>query len=109
MPQPSLLKLGVVTCHATDDFIGPDDLVGVVGTGRFPIGQFEAGTSFDVGIEMPIAPGVTELTILEADVIEDDVLATIDLTQDMDVDRVFGILTGDARYDVNFVVISGPD
>jgi hypothetical protein len=109
MPRLSSLKLGLVTCIATNDFTGADDLVGVLGADRFSIGEFEAGSSFDVGIERPIAPGVTELTILEADVIEDDVLAAIDLTQDMDVDRVFSILTGAARYDVNFLVISEPD
>jgi len=39
----------------------------------------------------------------------DDVLISIDLTQDMDVDRIVGIMTGSARYNVSFKVTSEPD
>jgi hypothetical protein len=104
--QPSLLRIGVVTCIATDDFTGSDDLFGVIGEDRFFIGQFEAGSSLDVGVEASIAPGVTELTIIEEDLTGDDTLIAIDLTQDMNVERTVGVLTGDARYDISFTVIS---
>ncbi len=110
MSHPGLLILGNITCLATEDLTGTDDLVGILGNDRFEIGRFKEQDSFDVGIQRAIASGVTELRIVEADAIDsDDLLITIDLTQDMDVDRVVGILTGRARYDVNLKVVSEPN
>jgi hypothetical protein len=110
MAHPSFLSLKTITCLKTEDFTGSDELVGVLGNDRFSIGKFTAGTTRDVGIERIITPGVTELTIVEADALDpDDVLIAIDLTQDMDTDRVVGILNEGARYDVSFMVGSEPD
>ncbi|MBR0820238.1 hypothetical protein [Bradyrhizobium liaoningense] len=109
MPRPSLVRIGVVTCIATDDFTGSDTLVAQLGGDRVFIGDFVAEDSRDVGVEASIAPGITELTILEEDPTGDDELITIDLTRDMDVDRTVGVLVGDARYDISFKVISEPD
>jgi hypothetical protein len=108
MSRPSLLRIGLVTCIATDDFTGTDDLAGFLGGERLFIGRFAAGSSFDVGVEVLIAPGVTELTIMEEDLTGNTTLITIDLSQDMDVERIVGVLTGDARYDISFIVISEP-
>src|SRR4051812_36114739 len=110
MSHPSFLTLSTITCLATEDFTGSDDLVGIMVNDRFPIGRFAEQDSFDVGITRNIVQGVTELTIVEVNEFDpDDELITIDLTQDMDVDRVVGILTGRARYDVAFKVTSQPD
>jgi hypothetical protein len=110
MAHPAFLNLKSITCLKTEDSIGSDDLVGILGNDRFTIGTFDDGTSQDVDITRSIEQGVTELTISEADSLDaDDVLITIDLTQDMDTDRVVGILRGRARYDVSFKVVSEPD
>jgi tetrahydromethanopterin S-methyltransferase subunit F len=109
MPRPSLIRIGVVTCIATDDLTGSDTLVAQIGGDRVFIGDFVAGDSRDVGVEASIAPGVTKLTILVEDLTGNDELITIDLTQDMDVDRTVGVRVGDARYDISFKVISEPD
>jgi hypothetical protein len=107
--RPSFLKIGRITCIATDDFTGTDDLAGFLGSDRFFIGKFAAGDSIDVGVEASIAPGLSELTIVEEDLTGNNSLITIDLTQNMGVQRTVGVLTGDARYDISLVVISGPD
>jgi hypothetical protein len=107
MSRPSFLTLSTITCLETEDFTGSDDLVGVMGNDRFAFGRFAAQESYDIGVTRPIDEGVTELSIVEVDDIDpDDELITIDLTQDMDVDRVVGIMTGRARYDVAFKVTS---
>jgi hypothetical protein len=86
--------------------VGSDDLVGIMGNDRFPIGRFKENDSINVGIARPIVGGVTELIILND---PDDELIRVDLTKDMDVDRVVGILASRARYDVALKVTSEPD
>lgn len=108
--HPSFLMINRVVCNATEDTIGSDDLNAVIDGQSIPLGSFNAGDEVDLSIEMPIPEGVSTLKIVETDFPDpDDVLATIDLAQDMDVERVVGILEGDARYDIWFRVISGGD
>jgi hypothetical protein len=108
--HPAYLDITKITCVTTEDTIGSDDLYGILGAVKFSLGSYNAGdvrTAFD---EVVIGSGVTELTIAESDLVDpDDMLGTIDLTQDMDVDRIFGILSGSARYDIEFKVISADD
>ncbi|AFE07403.1 hypothetical protein COCOR_07220 [Corallococcus coralloides DSM 2259] len=108
--HPAYLFITKVVCNATDDTFGADDLYGILGNDTFPIGQFKAGDQKDLTVERPIPPGVNGLTIAESDFPgQNDVLDTIDLLQNMDVERVIGILVGDARYDITFRVISAAD
>jgi hypothetical protein len=103
--QLSFVKIQSVTCLATEDLTGSDDLVGVMGPARFAIGTFNDGDIRRVDIQQIVPRGVTTLDIFEGDAIDaDDLLGTIDLTQDTDVDRVFSIVEGRARYVINFGV-----
>jgi hypothetical protein len=106
MSHPFFLSLNTITCLATQNSTGSDDLVGIMGNDRFAIGRFKENDIINVGINRPIAPGVTELTILND---PDDTLIKVDLTNDMDVDRVVGILASRARYDAALKVTSEPD
>ena len=45
MSHPALLTLKTITCLATEDVIGSDDLTGVMGADHFRIGSFRAGDS----------------------------------------------------------------
>jgi hypothetical protein len=110
MSHPFTLKLEKITCHATEDFVGSDDLVGVMGPDRFSIGAFKAGESRALDLERTIPRGVGTLEIFEGDVIgPDDALLSIDLTREMDTERVVASLVGDARYVINFLVASQAD
>lgn len=108
--HPTLLMINRIACEATDDGIGSDDLYAVIGGQSIALGSFSAGDRIDLGIEVSIPAGASRMTVMERDFPDpDDALATIDLSQDMDVERVVGILQGDARYDIWFRVISGGD
>ena len=105
--RPAYLHITRVTCLATEDEFGRDDLYGILGDETFSLGSYAADEQHAEFPERAIPVGVTEFTIAESDFPDpDDALGTIDLTQDMDVDRVFGIMTGNARYDVEFKVVS---
>lgn len=108
--RPAYLYITKVSCLATEDELGRDDLYGILGDETFSLGSYAADEQNTNVAERAIPQGVTDLTIAESDFPDpDDMLGTIDLTQDMDVDRVFGILTGSARYDIEFKVISEPE
>ena len=110
MAHPAFLSIGQITCITTEDSTGSDDLFGILGSDKFSIGSFDDGTSKNVGINRTIASGVTKLKIMEADLLDsDDTLITIDLTQQMDTDRVVAILAGRARYNVSLKVNSESD
>ena len=105
--RPAYLYITKVTCLATDDEFGHDDLYGILGTETFSLGSYAADDQKTDFSAQAIPIGVTEFSIAESDFPDpDDLLGTIDLTQDMDVDRVFGIMTGSARYDIEFKVVS---
>jgi hypothetical protein len=63
----AVLLIETVTCIATEDLIGEDDLRGVLGLSRFSIGRFKDGDSRRVDIEQPIPDGVSTLQIFEKD------------------------------------------
>ncbi|MGJ0510539.1 MAG: hypothetical protein ACR652_26130 [Methylocystis sp.] len=109
MSHPAFLAIGIVTCNAQEDFTGSDELVGIKGDDQFEIGRFSTGETRDVHVNRPILPGVTELTIVEKDYDPDDELIRIDLTQEMDTDRIVGVMVGRARYDIAFKVQSTSD
>ena|SRR5450755_790906 len=109
MSHPSFLILQSISCLQTDALLGSDTLFGMLGPQRFDIGDFSAGDSRDLNIQRPISPGVTQWMIMVSGITGDTVLITIDLLQDMDVDRVVGIFGDRARYDVRLNVQSEPD
>jgi hypothetical protein len=109
MPHPSTILITSIQCLKTDDFTGADELTAVIGADSFSLGTFSEGTDTPLGLNRMIAPGATELVIIEKDLTGDDELARIDLTVDMDVERVFGVLGDRARYDIVFTVTSEPD
>src|SRR5688572_28811678 len=109
MSHPAKLTITTVTCHATDDVTGNDELVGVMGGQQFRIGEFNAGDVRTLNLDLVVPAGATTLQIFEEDVDPNDLLATVDLERDMDGDRIVSILEGSARYVINFKVTSEPD
>ena len=108
--RPAYLYVTKISCLATEDEFGNDDLYGVLGNDTFSLGSYAANDVRTDFAERVIAPGVTQWVIAESDLVDpDDTLATIDLTQDMDVDRTHGIMTGSARYTIEFKVIGEAD
>lgn len=108
--RPAYLYTSKITCLATEDAIGSDDLYGVLGDQTFSLGSYNVN-DIQTGVTEQVIPvGVSELAICESDFPDpDDTLTIIDLTQDMDVDRTHGILTGAGRYTIEFIVISEPE
>lgn len=103
----AMLQLNTVTCHATDDSVGSDELVGVMGPARFSIGRFADGESKNLGLQQIVPAGVGTLQIIEKEAVgSNDLLASIDLMKDIDTDRVHSIMQGRARYVINFKVTS---
>jgi len=110
MAHPAFLQLTTVVCNSTEDLIGSDDIVGMMGADRFTIGRFSGPERRDVNIARPIVAGVTSLRIIESDLIDpNDELGIIDLTQDLDQNRSVRIQSGKADYELQFVVQSEPD
>jgi len=110
MSHPSYLTITKVECIATEDTFGADDLYGVLGSVTFALGSYSAGDVRTDFVDVVIPAGVAELAIYESDFPDsDDLLGSIDLTQDMDSDRIFGILTDGARYTIEFTVTSEAD
>nr|WP_180204882.1 hypothetical protein [Pseudomonas sp. SbOxS1]NYU04882.1 hypothetical protein [Pseudomonas sp. SbOxS1] len=108
--HPAFLVINKIVCIQTEDLIESDDLYGVLGDSLLSLGQFNDNQERVDYPEIIIPDGVLELTLAEHDVADsDDVLGVIDLTQDMDMDREFGILEGRARYNVYFFVAGEPD
>jgi hypothetical protein len=105
--RPSYLQITKITCLATEDDFGSDDLYGILGADAFSLGSYSANEIRTDVAEQVIPPGTTELTIAESDFPDpDDMLAQVDLTHDMDVDRTHGVMTGNARYTIEFRVVS---
>lgn len=103
------LRITKVSCIATEDTVGTDDLYVIIGPDSYSLGTYSAGSIRTDILDQVVPAGVTEATFAEKDFPDpDDVLGAIDLTQEMDVDRVLGIMEGSARYDISFLVVSEP-
>jgi hypothetical protein len=110
MSHPAFVTIQSISCVQTDDLTGTDSLFGVLGAQQFTIGDFSAGQTQDLNITQIVPDGITTLTLMERDLItSDDRLGDIDLTAEMDQDRVVGIFGDRARYDVRLNVHSEPD
>jgi hypothetical protein len=110
MAHPAFLQLNTVTCNSTEDLVGSDDIIGVMGADRFAIGSFSGPEQRQVNIVRPIVAGITTLRIIETDLIDpDDELGVIDLSQDLDQSRTVRLQSGSADYELQFSVQSEPD
>jgi hypothetical protein len=110
MARPGFIHIDSITCKTTDDLIGRDSLLAVIGPLRVPLGEFHARETRTVGIEKTLTAGSTTMEIYEQDLVDqDDLLASLDLTTDMDVQRLEHFATGDAAYMISFFVASTPD
>lgn len=111
MPTPALLLLKEITCLQTEDLTGSDELFGNLGNLKFNIGRFSDNETRTLNLQKNIPSGVTTLSIFESDLFDpDDLLGSIDLTVDMDTDRIVGLLEGRrGRYDITLFVTSQSD
>ncbi len=109
MTRPAFLTIKRLICHSTNDLTGSDDVIGVMGPVRFPIGSFTAGNDFNLDVNQVVPAGEVLLRIVETDLTGDDDIGVIDLTEVMDADRTRNVQGGDASYDITFHVQSVSD
>jgi hypothetical protein len=63
----------------------------MLGNTKFGIGRFSENQTRTLNLEKSIPPGETALSCFESDTVDpDDLLGSIDLTVDMDRDRIGG-------------------
>lgn len=110
MAHPALIRIESVTCKATEDTVGRDDLYLVMGPHRVYLGPFHPLETRDFGIEKALGPSITSMKVYEHDLLDaDDLMATIDLTSEMDTPRVEHFAYGTAAYMIAFYVASASD
>ncbi len=96
-----------IACHAGEDFIGDDDLYGVIGGMRWSLGRYRAG---DVKDRPDIAFNSNEIEwkIYEKDEADpDDFLAVISLDVPDNTTRIAAFESGTAKYTIQFKVLKG--
>jgi hypothetical protein len=106
MARPWHLTIKRLRCYSTNDYTGSDDLFGVMGPVRFPIGSFTAGNDYNLDISQVVPAGEFYLRIVEADPTGDDDIGVIDLTEIMDFTTTKNVHGGDASYDITLFVES---
>jgi hypothetical protein len=92
-----------------NDYTGSDDLNGVMGPLRFPIGSFTVGSESSAEIYRIIPVNEIYLKIFESDTTGDDEIGTINLAEEMDVDTTRNVQGGGANYDITYCVQSNTD
>ena len=107
--RPYSLNISGIKCHSTNDYTGSDDLVGVIGPVRFPIGSFTPGNDYNLDIHQIIPAGEFYLNIVETDPSGDDDIGMIDLSQILDFQTVKNVQGSDASYDITIHVESVSD
>ncbi|MER9156055.1 hypothetical protein [Mesorhizobium sp. M0778] len=107
--RPYSLNISRIKCHSTNDYTGSDDLVGVMGPVRFPIGSFTPGNDYNLDIEQIVPAGEFYLNIIETDLSGDDEIGMIDLSAIMDFQTVKNVQGADASYDITILVQSVSD
>ncbi|MER8379569.1 hypothetical protein [Mesorhizobium sp. M0220] len=107
--RPYSLNISRIKCHSTNDYTGSDDLVGVMGPVRFPIGSFTPGNDYNLDIEQIVPAGEFYLNIIETDLSGDDEIGMIDLSAIMDFQSVKNVQGADASYDITILVQSVSD
>ena len=110
MSKPFSVNIKRVKCNSINDYTGEDDLYGLIGEIRFPIGSFSPGNDYNLDINQVVPAGERMLTILEHDyTVADNILGYIDLAEVMDSDRRVNISGADANYDFWIYVTSVSD
>ncbi|MER9636969.1 hypothetical protein [Mesorhizobium sp. M0228] len=107
--RPYSLNISRIKCHSTNDYTGSDDLVGVMGPVRFPIGSFAPGNDYNLDIKQIVPAGEFYLNIIETDLSGDDEIGMIDLSAIMDFQTVKNVQGADASYDITILVQSVSD
>ncbi|MER9231606.1 hypothetical protein NKI56_05785 [Mesorhizobium sp. M0622] len=107
--RPYSLNISRIKCHSTNDYTGSDDLVGVMGPVRFPIGSFTPGNDYNLDINQVVPAGEFYLNIIETDLSGDDEIGMIDLSAIMDFQTVKNVQGADASYDITILVQSVSD
>src|SRR5215216_4294126 len=102
--RPYSLNISRIKCHSTNDYSGSDDLVGVMGAVRFPIGSFTPGNDYNLDIQQVVPAGELLLNIVETDALGDDDIGMIDLSEIMDFQTVKNVQGADASYDITILV-----
>jgi len=110
--QPQFITLIDIECISTDDLTGDDQLIGRFGNlqgAEFSIGQFNSnpGNKKALGIEKIVPVSITTLQIIEQDTTGDDLVGTINLTENMDVENEVTLSNDSAAYILRYMVVSG--
>jgi hypothetical protein len=110
--QPQFLTLINIECITTNDLTGNDELIGRFGdlsASDFQIGQFNSdpGHKIDLNMQKIIPVGVINLSIIEKDLTGDDLIGTINLTEQMSVENEVTMTNDSAEYILRYIVIEG--
>ena len=110
--QPQFVTLIDIECVSTDDLTGDDQLIGRFGNLTaidFIIGQFNSapGKKVVLDINKNVPVGVTTLQIIEQDLTGDDLIGTINLTENMSVENEVTLNNGSAVYILRYIVSEG--
>ena len=109
--KPQFITLIEIECVSTDDLTGNDQLIGRFGDlqgADFSIGQFNSnpGNKNALGIEKIVPVGITSLQIIEQDTTGDDLVGTINLAENMDVENEVTLSNDSAVYVLRYMVVS---
>jgi hypothetical protein len=102
--RPYSLNISRIKCHSINDYTGSDDLVGVMGPVRFPLGSFAPGNDYNLDINQIVPAGEFYLNVVETDLSGDDDIGMIDLSAIMDFQTVKNVQSADASYDITILV-----
>lgn len=110
--QPQFITLIDIECASTDDLTGDDQLIGRFGDLQatdFIIGQFNSapGSKVALNIQAIVPVGVTTLQIIEQDLTGDDLIGTINLTENMSVENEVTLRNNSAVYILRYMVAEG--
>ena len=103
---PGFLMINRFVCNTTNELVGADDVKGVMGAFRFNIGKFSKGDDRELNMSWMVPDGETLLRIIESDLIGDDEIGTIDLTQNLDQETTTNVQGQGTNYDITYTVTS---
>lgn len=110
--QPQFIRLIGIECISTDDLTGDDQLIGRFGNlqaNDFSIGHFNSapGSKVALNIEAIVPVDITTLQIIEQDLTGDDLIGTINLTENMSVENEVTLRNDSAVYILRYSVTFG--
>lgn len=107
--RPHSLTITRIKCYSITDYTGSDDLVGIMGPVRFPIGSFTPGNDYNLYVHQIVPAGEFYLNFVETDLSGDDDIGTIDLSEILDFTTVKNVQGAGASYDITIHVESVSD